>query len=237
VLAVDRIPDVHLLDAADIYQCFPYWIYARDGTRTENITDWSLEQFREQYQDHAITKWDVFHYVYAVLHHPAYRERYAADLKRSLPRIPFAPEFRPFAEAGRKLSELHVGYETAPEYPLRLVHEPGTPLDYRVEKMKWLDKEKTALRYNDSFRLEGFPAEAHRYRLGNRSALDWLVDQYRVKTDKRSGITHDPNAAFEGDGLVRLIRQVTHMSVETVGVVEGLGKMPLAIGTDSILYT
>ncbi len=225
-LMVDRPADVLPQSGS---QCFPFYVYDTDGTRRENITDWSLEQFRSQYDDASITKWDVFHYVYAVLHHPEYRERYAADLKRTLPRIPFAPEFRPFAEAGKKLAELHVEYETAPEYPLRLVHEPGAPLDYRIEKMKWVDKEKTALQVNDYFRLEGIPTEASEYRLGNRSALDWLVDQYRVKTDKRSGIIHDPNTAFEDDGLIRLLKRVTHISVETVRVVKGLRERDLLV--------
>ena len=189
--------------------------------RKDNLTDWALEQFRAQYGDDAISKEDVFHYVYAVLHHPAYRERYAADLKRSLPRIPFAPEFGPFAEAGRALAALHVGYETAPAYDLDLVHDDRQPLTYRVEKMK-LDEDAGTLQLNDALTLAGVPEAAHRYRLGNRSALAWLVDQLRVKTDKRSGIVHDPNAAFEGDEIVSLIRRVTHVSVETVRIVEGL---------------
>ena len=203
--------------------------------RRENLTDWALERFRDHYAAEAapeasreIGKEDVFHYVYAVLHHPAYRERYAADLKRSLPRVPFAPTaaegggFWALAEAGRALADLHVGYETAPEADLPLVHEPGTPLDYRIEKMK-LDAEAGTLRLNPSLTLTGIPPQAHRYVLGNRSALEWLVDQYRVKTDKRSGIAHVPNAAFaRGEDLVSLIRRVTHVSVETVGIVEAL---------------
>ncbi len=158
----------------------------------------------------------MFHYVYAVLHHPAYRARYAADLKRSLPRVPFAPSaaegggFWPLAEAGRALAQLHVGYETAPEADLALVHEPGTPLDYTIEKMK-LDADAGTLRLNDSLSLTGIPPEAHRYTLGNRSALAWLVDQLRVKTDKRSGIVHDPNAAFaRGENATALRAGVAH---------------------------
>ena len=239
-LMLDRIGDDHVLASADNYQCIPLYAYralaegadVAEGetevelngaryARKENLTDWALEQFRVQYGDDAISKEDVFHYVYAVLHHPAYRERYAADLKRSLPRIPFAPEFGPFAEAGRALAALHVGYETAPAYDLDLVHDDRQPLTYRVEKMK-LDEDAGTLQLNDALTLTGVPEAAHRYRLGNRSALAWLVDQLRVKTDKRSGIVHDPNAAFEGDEIVSLIRRVTHVSVETVRIVEGL---------------
>ena len=209
-------------------QSFPFYVYNEDGTnRRENVTDWALGQFRQHYGDDGIGKWDVFHYVYAVLHHPAYRRRYAANLKRSLPRLPFAPSFHPFAEAGRRLAALHVHYEDQPEYRLHKTEDPDRRLDWRVEKMKWLDPEKTTLRYNAFLTLGGFPEEAHRYRLGNRSALDWLVDQYRVKTDKRSGITSDPNRADDPSYIVRLLGQVAHVSVETVRLVEALPTLGL----------
>ena len=227
------IPDLNFY--ADPQQSFPFYVYDEDGTnRRENITDWALGQFRQHYGDDGIGKWDVFHYVYAVLHHPDYRERYAANLKRSLPRLPFAPSFRPFAEAGRRLAELHVHYEDQPEYPLKKIEDPDLPLDWRVEKMKWLDKEKTTLQYNAFLTLGGIPAEAHRYRLGNRSALDWLADQYRVKTDKRSGITSDPNRADDPSYIVRLLGQVTHVSVETVRLVEALPALGLPEVTDKM---
>ena len=220
------IPDLNLY--ADPQQSFPFYIYDKDGTnRRENVTDWALGQFRQHYSDDGIGKWDVFHYVYAVLHHPEYRERYAANLKRSLPRLPFAPSFHPFAEAGRRLAHLHVHYEAQPEYPLEKIEDPDLPLDWRVEKMKWLDADKTTLRYNAFLTLGGIPPEAHRYRLGNRSALDWLVDQYRVKTDKRSGITSNPNRADDPSYIVRLLGQVTTVSVETIRIVEALPTLGL----------
>lgn len=243
-IVVGQYADLHVVGPGAGSQCIPFFVYrpatseseadwtAEDGshwTKKENLTDWALAQFRAHYADDAITKHDVFHYAYAVLHHPAYRERYAADLKRSLPRLPFAPEFWPFAEAGNALADLHVGYETGPAYPLALSHQDGTPLTYRVEKMV-LDKDAGTLRLNDSLTLTGIPDEAHRYRLGNRSALEWLVDQLRVKTDKRSGITHDPNASFQDGEIVDLIRRVTHVSVETVRIVEGLPGLGLPEG-------
>ena len=106
--------------------------------------------------------------------------------------FPFAPDFRAFAEAGARLATIHVGYEEQPKYQLKLVETPDIPLDWRVEKMR-LSKDKTQLRYNDFLTLDGIPAAAFGYRLGNRSALEWVIDQYRVKTDKRSGIVNDPN--------------------------------------------
>ena len=192
-LATNLIPDLHTLAASDGFQCFPFYTYDEDGgNRRENITDWTLDHFRTHYRDDTLTKWDIFHYVYGLLHHPGYRERYQANLKRELPRIPFAPDFRAFAEAGARLATIHVGYEDQPEYSLSKVETPDMPLDWRVEKMR-LSKDKTQLRYNDFLALDGIPAEAFNYRLGNRSALEWIIDQYRVKTDKRSGIVNDPN--------------------------------------------
>lgn len=152
-------------------QCFPFYTYDEDGTnRRENITDWSLQQYRNYYQDDSITKWDIFHYTYAVLHHPVYRERYAANLKRELPRIPYTPDFHIFAKAGKRLAEIHVNYEQQPEYPLKFIENPDLPLNWQVEKMRF-NKDKTAIIYNDFLTLNGIPKEAFQYRLGNRSAL------------------------------------------------------------------
>jgi predicted helicase len=208
-------------------QCFPFYTYNEDGTnRRENITDWALEQFRSQYNDKPITKWEIFHYVYAVLHHPLYRERYAANLKRELPRIPFAPDFRAFADIGKRLAEIHVNYEQQPEYPLERIETPDKPLDWRVERMK-LSKDKGSLIYNDFLTLSGIPPEVFEYRLGNRSALDWIVDQYQVSTDKRSGITNDPNRADDPQYIVRLIGQVSTVSLGTVQLVQSLAELTL----------
>ena len=211
-------------------QCFPFYIYNEDGTnRRENITEWALTQFREHYRDEQITKWDIFHYTYALLHHPAYRERYQMNLKRDLPHIPFAPEFWGFVETGRRLAEIHVHYEDQPQYKLDLIETPDMPLDWRVEQMRF-SKDKTQIRYNDFLTLAGIPAEAFQYRLGNRSALEWVVDQYRIKTDRRSGIENNPNRADDEEYIVGLIRKVISVSLETVEIVDGL--LGLDIGAE-----
>ena len=210
------------LDSLEKTQCFPFYTYDEDGTnRRENITDWALAEFRAHYRDEAITRWDIFHYTYALLHHPAYRERYGANLKRDLPRLPYTPDFWGFAKAGQRLGEIHVNYEDVNEYPLRVVETPETPLDWRVEKMK-LSKDKTQIRYNDFLTLDGIPAKAFDYRLGNRSALEWVMDRYRVKTDKRSGIVNDPNREDDPQYIIKLIGRVITVSLETVEIVEGL---------------
>ncbi len=226
-LMVNLIPDLHTLAARDAFQCFPFYIYDEDGrNRRENITDWALAQFRAHYRDDTIGKWDIFHYVYGLLHHPDYRERYQANLKRDLPRLPYTPDFWAFAKAGQRLGEIHVGYEDVKEYPLRFVETPNTPLDWRVEKMR-LSKDKTGIKYNDFLTLDGIPAKAFDYRLGNRSALEWVIDQYRAKTDKRSGIVNDPNRADDPEYIIKLIGKVIAVSLETVEIVEKLGEVSI----------
>lgn len=230
-LMSDKIVDLHLSSPGCSTQCFPLYIYNEGGTsRRENITDWALAEFRSQYKDKSITKLDIFHYVYALLHHPTYRTTYAANLKRELPRIPFvksAADFRALVSAGGRLADLHVNYEAQTEYPLARVEQERAALDWRVERMR-LSKDKSSIVYNDFLTLEGIPAEAFEYRLGNRSALEWVIDQYQVSTDKRSGITNDPNRADEPDYIVKLIGKVTTVSVETVKIVRSLPELQLS---------
>ncbi len=218
-LMIDKIPDTLPSSGS---QCFPFYTYDEDGTnRRENITDWALERLRAHYRDESIGKWDIFHYVYALLHHPVYRERYQANLKRDLPRLLYTLDFWDFARAGQRLGELHIGYEEAAEYPLHFIENREVPIDWRVEKMR-LSKDKTQLAYNNFLILDGIPAKAFDYRLGNRSALEWVIDQYRVKTDKRSGIVNDPNRPDDPRYVVKLIGKVIAVSLETVEIVEGL---------------
>ena len=220
ILVAGMIPSFDLLEKT---QCFPFYIYDENGTnRQENITDWALVAFQSHYGDDTISKWDIFHYNYGILHHPDYREKYQANLKRDLSHIPFAEDFWGFANAGAALADLHVNYESSPKYDkLRHIETPGMPIDWRVEKMK-LSRDKTQLIYNDYLTLEGIPAEVYDYQLGNRSALEWVVDQYRVKTDKRSGIVNDPNRADQPRYIMDLIARVIHVSLKTVEIVEGL---------------
>ena len=204
-------------------QCFPFYTYNENGTnRRENITDWGLAEFRSHYRDNTITKWNIFHYTYGILHHSDYRERYQENLKRDLPHIPFAKDFWGFANAGARLADLHVNYESQPEYnKLNPIETPGMQVDLAVERMKF-SKDKTRLRYNGFLTLEGIPAGVFDYRLGNRSALEWVVDQYRVKVDKRSSIVNDPNRLEDPEYILRLIGQVITVSLETMDIVNRL---------------
>ncbi|MBI2806588.1 MAG: hypothetical protein HYX68_16530 [Planctomycetes bacterium] len=216
----------------------PPCLAAGDATPTETAAQPRLAYAAPLGDKRDITKWDIFYYVYGILHHPGYRAKFADNLKRELPRIPLAPPLTPdpapargeggkasgfwaFADAGRELARLHLDYEKLEPWDLQWVETAETPLSYRVEKMK-LSQDKARLRINDSLALEKIPPEVFQYRLGNRSALEWVIDQYQVSEDKRSGIKSDPNRADDPEYIVRLVGQVVRVSVETVRIVNAL---------------
>jgi predicted helicase len=199
-------------------QCFALYSYSKDGhSRTDNITNWALERFRKEYGDPKITKLDIFHYVYAALHHPELRGTFAKNLQRELPRVPLLKDFRAYAKAGKKLASLHLGYETLEPWKLDWIHTKGMPLSLYVEKMR-LNKEKTTLAVNSSLALSNIPSEAFEYRIGNRSALEWIIDQYTLEVSK-DGIISDPNREEDPEFIVRLVGQVVRVSVETVRII------------------
>ena len=171
-----------------------------------------------------------------MLHSRQWREKFADDLTKSAARIPMtatAADFRAFADAGRELAELHVNYETVEPYPLLETHgpdwDPDAPNAYRVEKMAYAgparNPDRTAIVCNTHITLSGIPQQAHEYHLGSRSALDWLIDRYQVKTDSKSGITNDPNDWAKEHGqsryIIDLVKRVTTVSVRTVEIVNG----------------
>jgi len=162
------------------------------------------------------------------LHHPAYRDKYAENFKRELPRLPLVTGFEnfgKFADIGAKLCNLHLNYEAAPEYSARLVENREVPFSWRVQKMK-LSRDKSTLTVNESLSIEGIPAEVFDYRLGNRSALEWIIDQYQTKTDARSGLSSDPNREDDEEYIVRLAQRVMTVSLETMKLI---GELPDAI--------
>jgi len=205
VLMTDEIADKHLVGAGASCQCFP----------VSHLKDTALAQFRQYYSNDSITKDDLFHYIYAVLHHPEYRVRYAANLKRELPRIPFAPGFTTFVTAGRELARLHVEYESLEPWPLQFVEDKHVPYSERVTKMKF-SPDRQSLRINESLTLVGIPAEVFEYRLGSRSALEWVIDQYQIKGES------DPNREDDPGYIVRLVGQVVRVSMATVQIVKSL---------------
>ena len=247
-LIVDTMPDLELISKG---QCFPRFRFeqrdeqqpellddAHALQRIDNIADTALRAFRVHYADSTISKDEIFDYVYGVLHAPDYRTRFANDLTKALPRVPLAPSFRGFAEGGRQLATLHLGYETCEEYPLPVAFacdwEPRSE-DYRIGEraMRYADEGRTELIVNDQIRLAGIPAEAHRYQVNGRSPLEWFIDRYRITRDKESGIVNDPNGWFDDPrDLIVAIRRIVHLSVETVRIVDSLPE-PFGSETDT----
>lgn len=180
--------------------------------REENVRDRVITD-----PDGLVSKWGVFCYIYAILNHPDYRERYAENLKRELPRIPLVNDREAFwvlVHVGERLIELHVHYEEQPEWPLCRRINPAVPLSYRVEQMK-LSRDRRALRVNESLTLEDIPPRCFAYQLGGKSALEWVIDQYHVTT-LENGYVSDPNQEDDPEYIVRLVGQVVYVSMETV---------------------
>ena len=211
--------------------------------RVDNVTDATLASYREHYGDAGITKEDIFFYVYALLHHPEYRERYEDDLKKMLPHIPRAAGFHTYASVGRELADLHVNYERVEPYPSvqeeASLHAPADPWErYRIGERKMRfpklgrrDKDFTRLEYNDYVTLTGIPAEAQGYSISGRSPLEWVIDRYHVKTDKASGIVNDPNDFLREQGrpdaVVDLIKRLVTVSMRTQELLATLPKLEI----------
>ncbi len=197
--------------------------------RVDNITDAILVGYRTTYGVD-VSKDDIFYYVYGLLHSPQYRSEFAADLKKMLPRIPKVARFKEFTAAGRALADLHVGYETVEPYALgEQLAAPAGMSDaelYRVQKMRLGKPDRSRIVYNSHLTFTGIPDDAYRYMLGSRSAIEWIIDRYRVKADKDSGIVNDPNdwSAEVGNPryIVDLLKRIVTVSIETMRIVDGL---------------
>ncbi len=236
---------------SDGTQCFPLYYYEKrsihhptlfdagneEYTRKDGITGFILDRCRESYGP-KVTKEDIFYYVYGLLHSPDYRRTFAADLKKMLPRLPLLEkpaDFWTFSKAGRALAELHLNYETQPPCPTVKVQgaENG---NFRVEKMRFPRKgDKSAIEYNPWITISHIPPEAYDYVINGRSAIEWIMERYQLKTDKASGITNDPNDWTEEQGQPRyildLLLSVITVSLETVKIVNGLPGLEMAAGT------
>lgn len=202
--------------------------------RREAITDEGLKHFQDAYPGKTISKQDLFYYVYGILHSPEYRERYADTLRKELPRIPRVKTykaFKAFSDAGRRLGEIHVNFDSQPIYEgVKVDYGKGplTPEAFRVEKMKYgKGKDKSILHYNDRITVTAIPLEAYDYVVNGKSALDWVVERQCVKTDKASGIVNDANDwAIETMDNPRypleLFLRVITISLETIKIVKSL---------------
>ena len=244
VLMTNVMPD---LGFNEVGPCFPRYYYPKpsddqdeidelpgiDGepNRIDNILDVALNVFQEQHGDE-ITKDDIFDYVYGFLHLNCYRKEFANNLSKQIPRIPFAPDFDVFAEAGNALAALHLGYETCEEYPLQLVYQHDgevQPEHFKLDCRGMRFGEGTnnsELIINEHVSLVGIPEEAHQYVVNGRTPLEWFIDQYKIQT--KSGIVNDPNGWFANpEDLVRAIKRIVYMSVESTRIIDSLSSQPI----------
>lgn len=242
VLALDVLPEYHLAASTDGFQCVGLHRFDDTGQRHDNITDWALKQFSSHYKAGPgkrlpePTKDGIFHYVYAVLHDPRYRETYAQNLKREFPRIPLhgalRADFWRWAEWGRELMDLHIGYETVEPFALTRTDRPDEKARAAGQAPKCVLKsepEAGRIVLDSETTLTGVPPEAWAYRLGNRSAIDWVLDQHKEKKPKDPTIRAKFDTyrfADHRERVIDLLARVVAVSVETVRIVAQMKEGP-----------
>jgi predicted helicase len=230
VLATNKIPDYHLVGDS---QCLSLYRYDKEGNRIDNITDWGLAQFQNHYSRDVvsnvftITKLDIFHYTYAVLHYPAYRQKYEINLKREFPRLPFYDNFYQWVSWGKQLMELHINYETVAPLPLRRINLPldndGRSRFKPIKAKLKEDKDRGLIILDTVTTLEGVPEIAWEYQLGDRSALEWVLDRYKEKKPKDSTIAERFNTyrfADYKEQAIDLLQRVCTVSMETMRIIQ-----------------
>ena len=239
-LITDQIPDLHILESGT--QCFPLYWYEKnerdtlslfdngsdDYTRHSGLTDFILQRAREEYGPKTSAE-DIFYYVYGLLHSADYRKKFAADLTKTLPRIPLVAstqDFKAFVKAGRKLADLHLNYETGPLCQQLII--TGDKSDkLNVTKMRFPSKEdKGTILFNDSVKIENIPMTAYDYVVNGKSAVEWVMERYAVTKNTDSGIVNDPNLwSANPRYILDLVSRVIQVSVDTQKIVAGLPKL------------
>ena len=258
---VDHLPDLEIVSKS---QCFPLYRYSKPSqdvlklgevgsveqlelVKTDNTSPKALDYFRDKYPGLEIDSEILFYHVYGLLHSPDYRERFATNLLKQLPRIPAvknADGFAAFNEIGRKLGDLHVGYENVKEYPLtmrfgdRIDPENVPDETYRVTKMKFgklanKKTDKTTILYNSAITVADIPLAAYNYRVNGKSAIEWVMDRQGIRTDKASGIVNDANDyAVEtlGDTSypLKLLSKITNVSMKSLELIAQLPPLDIA---------
>lgn len=224
-VASKYIIDLNCLPAG--CQCLPLYRYDKEENRIDNMTDWGLEQFQNHYSDSTITKLDIFHYTYAVLHNPAYRTKYELNLKREFPRLPFYGDFHQWVSWGKQLMDLHINYETVEPHPLKRIDLPLEKDRKSTSKAKLKADRTSGIIFLDEFTtFAGIPKIAWDYQLGNRSALEWILDQYKEKKPKDPTIAEKFNTyrfADYKEQVVDLLQRVCTVSVETMKIIQEMG--------------
>jgi predicted helicase len=241
VTSTNIVYDMHLVGAASGAAGLSRFRFADTGERIDNITDWGLKQFQTHYEKgkrprpkRKITKDSIFHYVYGVLHDPIYRETYAINLKREFPRIPFYPNFWRWADWGRRLLDLHIGYESVAPWKLKRSDKPD---EGSVPKPTLkADKAGGTIVLDSRTTLSGIPPAAWNYRLGSRSSLEWVLDQYKEKKPKDATVAAKFNTYRFKDykeQVIELLARVTRVSLETMEVIDAMREADRSVASNS----
>lgn len=265
MIVTDSIPDYHLIGDTKVFPLYwyeeekpetvPASLFGepteQQWVRRNGITDWMLREVRSRFGGtRSLTREDIFYYIYGVLHSEEYRTRFADDLRKALPRIPIVErmeDFMAFSKAGRQLAEMHLHYESYKQPEEEQPAEQTEPNDadkewmydrYRVEKMSWPNKgDRSVIVYNEHVTIEGIPESAYDYIVNGKSAIEWIMERYAVTTDKKSGITNDPNLWCREQGnpryIVDLLHSVIRLSIDTMEIVRQLPSLALPSRTDA----
>ena len=219
VLATDGVFDYAYLKTGNGgTHAFPLYRYDENETRHNNLTDWGITQFHNHYATKKITAEDIFHYTYAVLHNPAYLDKYAVNLKQEFPRLPFYDDFPQWVKWGAELMTLHIDFEKQPPHPFERTDKPCEVGNLKLHA----DREKGIITIDQKTQLTGIPAEAWNYKLGSRSALEWILDQYKEKKPKDPTIREKFNTyrfADHKEKVIDLLGRVCTVSVKTMRIV------------------
>jgi predicted helicase len=244
VLMTDNIPNLHFNGDS---QCFPMYYFEENNQTTptlfdgdaktglnkrDGISDDFAALINEKFNNNKITKEEIFYYIYGVLHSRDYRIEFENDLKKMLPRVPLVDseeDFRSFSKSGKELAKLHVNYENVEPY--ENVKVSGTQHNnYKIQKMKFAKKgQKSKIIFNAQITIENIPDKAYEYTINGKSAVEWIIDRYQIKIDKKSGIINDPNEWVKEVGNPRyvldLLLSIINVSVQTVDIVNKLPKL------------
>ncbi|MDB5695870.1 MAG: methyltransferase, partial [Sphingomonas bacterium] len=225
-LATGMVCDLHLVGSGAGTVELPRYRYTKTGERIDNITDWALNKFVARYGKKGVTKDAIFHYVYAVLHDPVYRETYALNLKREFPRIPFYPDFAQWVGWGSTLMAMHIGYEEVTPWPVERVDTPAKRAEGTHPKpILRSQPEQGVVVVDADTQITGIPPQAWTYRLGNRSAIDWVLDQHKEKKPRDPTIAAKFNTyrfADYKESMIALLAKVVRVSVETVAITDAM---------------
>jgi len=199
--------------------CLPLYYFDKEGNKNQNLTDWGLEQYVQHYSDANISKDAIFNYIYGVLHNPNYVEKYAVNLKREFPRIPFYNDFWKWSDWGKELLNIHLNFEAADLYPLELI-EAEKPVIKPKAKLK-ADFKNGSITLDENTTLIGMPQQVWDYKIGTRSAVEWILDQYKEKNIQDKNVAklfNNYKFAEYKTQVIDLIQKVVTVSINTIEI-------------------